>query len=426
MKRFVVGLLVLCLAILFTMPASALDVSATGSYYIAGYYDDNGDLMKNETATGGASNAWYNQRLRVQTTFTVNPALKLVTRFDAMEGIWGGDSGTSSNLGDPTATATDEKNLDFDRVYIEATTEYGMFQVGYQQGAVWGTRFADAESDVPRIKWMGKFGDWLVGAVIEKAREADHGTTSTDNDADKYMALVVNSFEGGKAGLLYVYVDNATYKSLGYNQNAHMLEPYAKVQIGDLYIETEADYWFGDYVTASKEVDLSGLSAYINAKYSFGPAYAGAQIAWVQGDDPSTTDEYEGGPSGFNYDPCLILWNDDLQKWSGHNLGNGLGGNNTGDTMSNAWLYQIYAGYSPIEKLDLFASFTYAKADEKGTAADDEIGSEIDITANYKLFDNLNYLVGFGYFFAGDWYKGATSNEVDDDYIVMNKLTLSF
>jgi len=149
----------------------------------------------------------------------------------------------------------------------------------------------------------------------------------------------------------------------------------------------------------------------------------GGQIAWVQGDDPNTDDNEGSQTGGADYDPCLILWNSDLVKWSGQNLGHGP---TTGDAMANAWLYQIYAGFAPMKGLDLFASYTYATADEDQGLQDDEIGSEIDITATYKVFDNLEYMVGFGYFMAGDFYKTNKADEVENDYILMNKLTLSF
>ena len=77
-------------------------------------------------------------------------------------------------------------------------------------------------------------------------------------------------------------------------------------------------------------------------------------------------------------------------------------------------------------KLNVFASYSYATADEDKNLEDDEIGSEIDVTATYKVFDNLEYMVGFGYFMAGDYYKANKSDDVDSDYVVMHKLTLTF
>ncbi|MDD5724289.1 MAG: hypothetical protein PHY29_11215 [Syntrophales bacterium] len=427
MRKLLLGLLALSLVLAFAMPAAAVDVSVSGTYYIAGYYDDNGDLMTEPSGAEGSSSAWYNQRLRVETTFAVSPALMLITRFDAMEGFWNGESGPTS----PGAANTDDSNIDFDRVYVQADTEYGRFTVGYQAGSVWATSFADAVSDVPRIKWQAKLGEWLVGFVYEKAGELDRGTQYTDRDIDKYMPFVIKYFEGGSTGLRYIYADNAAFKPAGYDQTLHLFMPYVKAKVGDLYVEAEAVYALGafaDYDDPSiTDVDKDGLSAYVNAKYTVGNAYVGGQIAWVEGDDPTTNDN-EAGTSGFDYNPCLILWNDDLQKWSGQNLGQGNpAGVSTGDTMTNAWLYQIYAGVSPLPNLDLLLSYSYAKADEKGSALDDKIGSELDVTATYKLFDNLDYMVGFGYFWAGDWYKGSSAAAtVDDDYVLMNKLTLSF
>ncbi len=60
-------------------------------------------------------------------------------------------------------------------------------------------------------------------------------------------------------------------------------------------------------------------------------------------------------------------------------------------------------------------------------AVSDKLGTEFDVTATYKLYDNLSYMVGAGYLWTGDYFKGANANaKVDNDYMLMNKLTLSF
>jgi len=54
-------------------------------------------------------------------------------------------------------------------------------------------------------------------------------------------------------------------------------------------------------------------------------------------------------------------------------------------------------------------------------------GTEINLTGTYKITNNLSYTLGLGYLFTGDYYKGKDSNnKVNDDYLVMNKLTLTF
>ena len=55
------------------------------------------------------------------------------------------------------------------------------------------------------------------------------------------------------------------------------------------------------------------------------------------------------------------------------------------------------------------------------------IGNEFDISATYKIYDNLSYMVGFGYLWAGDAFMGSNSGAtIDNDYLVTHKLTLSF
>ena len=95
--------------------------------------------------------------------------------------------------------------------------------------------------------------------------------------------------------------------------------------------------------------------------------------------------------------------------------------------IDNVILGQLYAGYKPIPKMNIKASVTYAKADETVTGQDDEYGTEVDVIASYKIFDNLEYMVGAAYFFAGDYFKGTTAAAtIDDNYMLMHKLTLKF
>ena len=106
--------------------------------------------------------------------------------------------------------------------------------------------------------------------------------------------------------------------------------------------------------------------------------------------------------------------------------------------MDNAWFYQIYAGFKPTPKLDLRGSVSYAYADKKpysgwttaggGTEfLSDVYGTEIDLTAKYKIFDNLEYMLGFAYMITGDYFKGANANfNKSDNYMLMHQLTLTF
>ena len=76
------------------------------------------------------------------------------------------------------------------------------------------------------------------------------------------------------------------------------------------------------------------------------------------------------------------------------------------------------------------ASVSYAKADK--TPADvwqgRSYGWEIDLTATYKITNNLSYMLGGGYWIVGDYFYGTTSNnrDLNNNFMIINKLTLIF
>jgi hypothetical protein len=54
-------------------------------------------------------------------------------------------------------------------------------------------------------------------------------------------------------------------------------------------------------------------------------------------------------------------------------------------------------------------------------------GTEVDVTGTYKITNYLSYMLGFGYLFTGDYFKCPSgTNKVDDDYLLINKLPLTF
>ena len=106
----------------------------------------------------------------------------------------------------------------------------------------------------------------------------------------------------------------------------------------------------------------------------------------------------------------------------------------------NIWFAQGYVGAKPTPKLDVQLSYSYMKADQKpreykGTAVSatnkefvsDSIGQEVDLKVTYKIFDNLSYMLGGAYFFTGDYFKGISAdNQIDNNYLIMHQLNLSF
>ena len=462
MKKLLVILFALGLVFSFTAPVMATDVSFDGSFRVRGWYDSNSALVENST-----SSAYYDQRFRLGTTFQVAEGLKVVVRADALDGIWGGDlrspaanTGTGLVVGGVADTGTGainhDANIQFDKAYVSFVTGIGLFNAGFDSWGVWGTGFGDAEEFVGQIGYKVPLGDNMVFALkAAKITEGDKGNTFSDFDDDKYVALVAYFNDTMQAGFLYGYYRFESYLvgtpfAAAYKDvTAHAVIPYFKLTLGDLYIESEvswvADGAFNSQTPGVPDIDLEGLAFYLKGQYNMGSMYLGALFAYVQGDDPDTgaTDKIENAlgilGSGPDWDPCLILFTDTCTTALGSN-GNTLNSTHTtamtGTQMDNGYLYQVFAG-AAFDKLSFKATLTYAEAHEDYLSQttpgvyvkylNKDYGTEFDVTASYKLYDNLTYTVGAGYLWTGDYYKGTSdTNTIGDTYLLMNKLQVTF
>jgi len=456
MRKVCIVLLSIVVIMAFALPVSAADVKFSGSYVAQGYYDNNRSLMKE----GGASvsNVW--QRLRVQTDFKVQEGLMLTTRFDALQKIWGA-ARTTTPVTSTTLAGNDQEseNIKFTHAFVTLNVPggFGELRVGYQTQGTWGTAFGNTGEQAygNRVKWDWDTGTFFWGARWDKtegkkgysitgpAGNVGVSTYAVDNDTETYGVLGGYKWNKGDAGLYITYTldtSTAVNPSTGYKGKYTLFQPYARAAFGIVYVETEFGFYTGKYreynvenSTTQRNVDHQGWRGYVMANVDLAPAYVGALAFYAAGDDLGSGTKYEGGAKiGTDFAPCLILFNYDLGRWNGL-----LGGQNGLTTTTfpaynndNVGALQIFAGIKPVPKLDVKASYTVAQADKAGSTANwqsNSIGGELDLMATYKIYDNLSYMVGFGYLWAGDWFKGTSSGAtVDNDYLVTHKLTLTF
>ena len=449
MRKFWIVLLLLGLIVAFTMPVCAADVKFSGSYVVQGYYEDNRKLSDPEGSS--LSNMW--QRLRVQTVFQVQEGLKLTTRFDAMEKIWGATRSSTVTGANTGSVSAENENIKFDDVFVTFAIPIGTIEAGYMNYGAWGTVYGNSTetTNAPRVRYTYEQGPIILQLAYDK-NEGSKGYSSTgpagtpantDDDFEKYNLYFTYKWNTGSAGVQIQYnLDSsnsdaaATYTaSNGYRAKYWAFYPYVKATFGRVYLEAELGFAFGDYkeyISANnrEDQDMESWRGYIMASVDLAPAYVGALAFYASGDDPGTTDKYEGGlKTGPDFNPCLILMNYDLGRWNG--VMGGANGVSTTYNMDNVFGAQLFAGIKPIPRLDIKASVTYAKLNENPSATtrlhDKDLGYEADITATYMIFDNLSYMVGFGYLFAGDAYEGAShTSKVEDDFLLTHKLTLTF
>ena len=457
MKKLWLILLSLGLVMAFSVSAFAVDVKVGAEYYVAGMYLNKTNLNDTTytipgtipiTVNPGPSTAFFYQRLRVGTDFIVAPSLKLVTRFDVMERIWGGQRGESAasalNGYDTLSagTKTENQNIAFDLLYVQYDSPIGTFKVGYQIDSAWGTVFMDSSMPRGTVAWSYTSGPWFyyVGYKVwdDKSLSAvTTTTTQTDLARDKSAFAIKYFGKSAEGGLLGGHVRDARAKASTPDDLTllYYLQPYAKATFGPVKVQAEFDYFWGDApkddLTPAHNKKLELMAGWIDATANFDMFYAGGTVAYVSGDDPSTTDKTEGNAGivngGVDWNPCLIMFNNDMAYWVGNV--SSYNSSNLSGPMANAWFFQGRGGVRPTPQWDFMMSVSYAQADKKPTGfSNGTYGTEIDLTGTYKITNNLSYMLGAGYLFTGDYFKGidSGSNKVNDDFMLINKLTLNF
>ncbi len=465
MKRFWLVLLALGLIAAFSTQAMAVDLKWSGEYYAAGMYMDRTNLIKD----GSPSTAFYFQRLRLNTTFIVHPGLFLIARADVMERAWGAPR---SNVPLVTAhdtmssgTRAENENIAFDLLYAVYISPIGIIQAGYQIDGAWGTVFGDNSNTAGKVGYTFRGGPVTLGVQTGKnnggelSRTAINVVNTSDRDSSFYTAFGVFAWKTGQAGLLVKHIITKSTRGavdpvglgMAWDNSTKVTAflPYVKAQLGPVAIQAELNYLYGAVkwetpgdATArlfinTDEVKVNQLAAWIDALADFGMFYAGGTLAYVSGDDFSTTDKAEGGSltGGMDYNPTLIMFNSDLNYWAGALNGDVVPTPSTPRTatvsgpMSNAYFVQVRGGVRPIEKLDIGLSIAYAHADKTLSAQWEarDYGYEVDLTGTYKITNNLSYMLGGGYLFTGKYLKGRSgANELENNFLVINKLTLSF
>ncbi len=432
---------------------------------------------------GDSSTALYYQRLRLNTQFVVHPGLTLVTRADIMERAWGAArfapaSGPENLLaGTPTAldersagTRAENENIAFDLLYVQYASPIGLFAAGYQIDGAWGLTFGNTSVPTPKIVYILPIKDFMIGLQMGKNPDGElswgtwNGSVrngAIDRDNNFYTAFVRYGTKGLEAGLLGKYIRDARNRNFlgdtgvtlpfdaGINVQQFVVSPYAKAQLGPVALEGQVYYVTGRVkaegllgaATGRESQKIDAWSAYLDATADFGIAYVGGSFAWISGDKQETGDKLEGGLSGgLDWNPCLIMFNSERNYWVGGIQG--YDDKTNGAPMTNAFFAQLRAGVRPVDKLDVMASLSWAKmyradAQSLGVQAGRDYGIEVDVTGTYKITNNLSYMLGAGYWFVGKYYKGAgiagdtdasgiLYGDVKNDFMVINKLTLTF
>ena len=411
MKKFAIIAVAICAVFVMSVPAMAIDADFSGYYQVRGLYDSNFGLNKDDS-----SSAYMDMRLRLKTVFKVSDSLSLTTRLDAFDDKkWGVDG----NKGD---------DIDLDRVYMTIKTGIGQFDIGRMNADTFGTKFLDSYTDADAIQYTKAMGDFTLEALFEKRDEQDAGFVDnngngileagelmvSDKDMDIYYLTGEYKAEDIEAGLQGAFINEKTESDE--TVKAYVLNPYFITKLGQISLQGELCYIFGDVeIDAASDVDIKALAYNIEASYDLDMASVELGYAYFSGDvtDDNDYEAFDGGV-GDDWEKLFILTtneNDYLETLGGVGNLSGSGVDNMeetsgDDSIPGAKIFYAGASITPIENLKLGIIIGYAKADEVKAGEEDDFGYEYDLTLDYKIMDNLTYSAIAAYLDAGDFFKG--------------------
>jgi hypothetical protein len=490
MKKLLIGFLAVGLIMGFAMTASAQpNIKASGQLYIQGTYADRPGLNTSSLSRANIANRMRMQfEIQIQEGLKLTTRFDALERAWGQTAAVQNQVGTgfSGNTSTTAGYIRPENNISFERAYVTFNALYGVFDVGYKQSRVWGTcAFCDDYDSDPGLMYTYMMGPWTFAANWDKRANTDatsawfsaSGPTTaqgegsaaqgqaslvgTNNDRDVYQIWGIYRWATGQAGLRFEMdydaaggkiVSNQTITNpfggsgvMGeYTSTFYEIAPYVQWKFGAFDLEGEFRYVWGKVqrngnqypyngLASGGDVDRGGWSLYLNPKYTMGGFYGGLEFAYITGDDQTTTDKYEAGvPGGQAWDPLLMFGNYWYTKYHGAMTGNA--SNSIGQALAvgpyemNMIMFKPYVGWKVNPQLEVVAQYAWLKAQQKPLGFQgDSYGGEFDLYATYKIYNNLSYTVGFGYFWTGDYFRGTNpSYQISDNYMVTNALNLTF
>ena len=201
MKKVGTIIIAIGLAFLLAAPALALDagnLTFGGEYRVRGFSHSAVYLDEND-----ATDAYYDMRLRVKTTYNVTDNISLTTRFDALDRTWG----TADE------DVSDAENIDFDAAYMTIKTPLGGLIIGRYPTTKFGTGLADSADSQDRIIYVLPIENWTFVALMQKSNEFDKGTEVSDADNHKYATVAQYKGKNFTTGALFAIYDYKTLPS---------------------------------------------------------------------------------------------------------------------------------------------------------------------------------------------------------------------
>jgi hypothetical protein len=440
------------------------------------------------------------QMLRLKLGFAANEHVKAVTRFDIGQGWWGVDNslrsvnrtgtGGGSALFDYKDTNflfhVDQAYISFDIPDTPAAARVGRMWFGLGNKLMVDNNYDGIQVDLKDV--LGK-KITLCWAKVSEGHDnltdnqliaADPRGNTDARDANLFM-LNFNNQSGDFAydafALYYedesisdgnAFVpDHLQFFKTRFTPQISKLTAFGlsgKYKAGKVTVKGEFDYLMGKDDIANtthgakqqwdiNNGDLSGFNIYINGAFAAtDKVKVGGVFGMGSGDDDLCSGDGNINKlrtSGFFY--LTEVWEDSIMPDEEGITPQGLGAPNVRGyrELENTTALQANVSVKPIEKLELFGSYTFLKATqpvpvwsvvtdtldvvvdasiENDDTADD-LGSEVDFRISYMMYKQLNVSLRGGVFLPGDaaLYLIRGNNAIDDPaWELKGMITLKF
>lgn len=287
--------------------------------------------------------------------------------------------------------------------------------------------YAISEQDIiDRLEGLRMSVERQQEAAAEEAKER-----KADEDRDVFYLAGISKTKYLVGGLAFVFDNDKT--TAAQITRSYITLPFSSAKFGPLAIQGELAYVWGEtnYNAADQAgLDIDEITYNLEATFDLGVASVQAGYAFFSGDNNGTADDKDSSYNanfGDNWDKLFILTSDENPVLC-ENLG-GAGNLSTvsGNTAAGAKLYYAGASFTPMKNLKLSVVAGIADADKVLSGRDDDIGTEYDLTLNWRIYDNLTYSAIAAYLDAGNFWKdGDATVQLEDTYALFHELKLTF
>ena len=365
---------------------------------------------------------YVEQRARLQYIAKANDDLKLVTHFE-LDTLFGGGTATKYQGNDAGGLDADQVTLETKNVYLDFNIPAAPLNVkiGIQP-------YNDA--------FQGTFGNFDGSGVLATAKlgmltpslgwfrvaESTGSATSRffpGKNSNELLALNV------KAALSKDITVGGSYYYLGKDINAfsatapsaqvvHTLGVDAAAKVGPAALTAFGAYQMGEY---SENRDLAAYALGAVAKVNLGLGNVNVAALYLSGSKDTTASaaggDYKGwqqlAPNGAtSYFGASNMWLL-IRNNATINTSTAIGG--TDLAKGGRGFLGLFAGFDgKADKLFYSANVGYAQTAEERGSEDGTIGTEVNATVGYKMYDNLAVSLTGAYAMLGDGMGGKTAD----------------